>query len=71
MKDKWSPYEIKKSCVMPLYFALKQSIIERPSKIFPSDIRKNKNIVNVFEPKKYFIRTNYELNGILDYFLDM
>ena len=71
MKDKWSIFEIRNFGEMLLYFALKQSIIERPSKILPSDIRKNKNIVKVFEPKKYFIRTNYELNGILDYFLDM
>ena len=70
MKSKWTLEEVKNFGEMLLYFALKQSIVERPSPIFPEDI-KNKKKVQVFEPKKYFIETNYELNGILDCFLDM
>ena len=54
---------------MLLYFELKQCIIERPSPVFPDDIKKKKK-VNVFEPKKYFIKSNYEMNGILDYLLE-
>lgn len=70
MKEKWTPFKTKNFGEMLLYIALKQCIIERPSIIYPDDIRKKKSI-KVFEPKKYFIQTNYELNGILDYFLEM
>ena len=70
MKEKWTTYEIKNFGEMLLYFALKQSILERPSILFPEDFRKKKP-VNVFEPKEYHISTNYEINGILDYFLDL
>ena len=70
MKDKWSVFEIKNFGEMLLYFALKQCIVERPSIIFPKDIKKKKP-VDFYEPKKYCIRSNYELNGILDCFLDM
>ena len=70
MKYKWTMQEIKKFGEMLLYFAFKQCITERPSQIFPKDI-KLKNTVKVHEPKKYFIKTNYELNGILDCFLEL
>ena len=70
MKNKWTAFEIKNFGEMLLYFALKQSILERPSILYPADFRKKKT-VKVFEPKKYFIQTNYELNGILEYFLEL
>ena len=70
MKEKWTSFEIKNFGEMLLYFALKQSILERPAILLPEDFRKKKTI-NVFEPKKYFISSNYELNGILDYFLNI
>ena len=70
MKDQWTQTEILNFGEMLLYFALKQCIIERPPTIFAEDVRKQKT-VKVYEPKKYFIKSNYELNGILDYFLDM
>ena len=70
MKSQWSDHEINNFGEMLLYFALKQSIFERPTPIFASDL-KNSKPISVFEPKKYFIKTNYELNGILDYFLDL
>lgn len=69
MKSRWTLNEIQNFGEMLLYFALKQCIIERPSPVFPDDIKKKKK-VNVFEPKKYFIKSNYELNGILDYLLE-
>lgn len=53
--------EIKNFGEMLLYFALKQSILERPAILLPEDFRKKKT-VNVFEPKKYFIGSNYFLN---------
>ena len=70
MKDQWTQTEILNFGEMLLYFASKQCIIERPPTIFAEDVRKQKTI-KVYEPKKYFIKSNYELNGILDYFLDM
>ena len=70
MKTKWSPSEIKFFGEMLLYFALKQTIFERPSPIFSHDIPKKKTI-SVYEQKKYFIKTNYELNGIIDCFLEL
>ena len=70
MKSKWTINEIKNFGEMLLFFALKQCIVERPSPIFSYDI--NKRIKKpVYEVKKYFIKTNYELNGILDYFLEL
>ena len=47
MKSKWTLEEVKNFGEMLLYFALKQSIVERPSPIFPEDI-KNKKKVQVF-----------------------
>ena len=68
MKDKWSVFEIKNFGEMLLYFALKQCIVERPSIIFPKDVKKKKP-VDVYEPKKYCIRSKYELKEFWTVFL--
>ena len=70
MKDEWTTTEILNFGEMLLYFAFKQCILERPTIIYADDVRKRLP-TKVFEPKKYFIKSNYELNGILDYFLDL
>ena len=70
MKSKWSNQETMNFGEMLLYFALKQCIFERPAPIFAHDFKTTKP-KSVFEPKKHFIQTNYELNGILDYFLEI
>ena len=70
MESNWTTFEIKNFGEMLLYFALNQCILERPTPILMEDIKTYKT-KPVFEPKKYFIKTNYELNGILDSFLDM
>ena len=66
----WTDKEIYNYGEILLYLALKQCMNERPSPYFPKDFRCSKRS-DVFEPKKYFIRSNYELNGILDYFLEL
>lgn len=70
LMESWSIYEIKNFGEMLLYFALNQCILERPTPMYPSDIKKTKT-KPVYEPKKYFIKTNYEFNGILDCFLEL
>ena len=69
MKQKWSVFEIRNFGDMLLYHALQQCIKERPSPCFPENGPKKK--MRIYEPKKYFIRSNFELNGILDCFLDL
>ena len=69
MKSKWTTHEVKNFGEMLLYFALKQCILERPTPTFAHEIKKMKP-KSVYEPKKYFIMTNYEFNGIMDYFLE-
>ena len=70
MESKWTNFEIKNFGEMLLYFALNQCILERPTPIYIEDIKINRT-KPIFEPKKYFIQSNYEFNGILDSFLDM
>ena len=68
MENKWTIQEVKNFGEMLLYFALKQCILERPSAYFPKNFVKKRS---VYEAKKYYIQSNYELNGILDCFLDL
>ena len=70
MKNKWTIPEIKNFGEMLLYLSLRQCIWERPNPTFPKDIKKKAKIEQDSEPKKYFFKTNYEFNGIMDYFLD-
>ena len=70
MKDKWTETEIRNFGETQLYFALKQCIVERPTPIFPENIKKKKK-ENFHEAKKYNIKTNYEFNGIMDCFLNL
>ena len=70
MEKKWTIFETRNFGEMLLYFALEKCILEKPIPIFPEDITKKKT-KPIFEPKKYFIKTNYEFNGILDCFLEM
>ena len=70
MHNEWTRNEIRNYGEMLLYFALKQCIVERPSPYFPENFQ-GKMVKKVYEPKKYKIRTNYELNGILECFLSL
>ena len=70
MKTKWTQHEIRNYGEMLLYFAFKQCLYEHPDPIFSSDIKIKKS-ENIFEPKKYNIKTNYKFNGIMDWFLDL
>ena len=71
MKNSWSPTEIRNFGEMILYFSLRQCIIERPRPVYPKDVCTKPVCGSVSEPKKYFIGSNYELNGILEYLLNL
>ena len=72
MKTKWTKSQIQNFGDMLLYFALKQCIVESPSQFYPKNIpMKKERKTSVYEGKKYSIQFNYELNGILDCFLQM
>ena len=69
MKNNWNMHEIVNFGDMLLFFALKQCITERPSEHFPNLEGKRKP--KIYEKQKYHIQSNYELNGILECFLEI
>ena len=67
----WSFFEIRNFGEMLLYFSLQKCIIDRPSPLFRDDFMRKKKRSDIYEPKKYHVKSNFELNGILDSFLNM
>ena len=69
MEWRWSPNEIKNFGEMLLYFTLRQCIIERPAPIFPDDVKMRKKLD--FKTQQLEVKCKYELQGILDYIVDL
>ena len=64
MKTTWTKQEIILYGDMLLFFALKKCIKDKPIPVLPCDMLSSVN-------SKLDIRTNYELQGVLEYFLEM
>ena len=64
MKNTWTKKEILLYGDMLLFFALKKCINDKPISILPSDMISS-------EISKLNIRTKYELQGVLEYFLEI
>ena len=64
----WTPEQIFNFGEILLYFAFEQCLKERPSEYFLEDFTIKKQ-EKVYEPKKYNLASNFELNGVLDLFL--
>ena len=56
---------------MLIYFTLRQCIIERPKPIFPADVKLRKKTGEGFDTQEHRIKSKSELQGILDYILDL
>ena len=67
MKTTWTQKDAKLYGDMLIFFALEKCIKEKPISILPSDM--TLEVSNTH--KNYSIKTNYELKGILEYFLEM
>ena len=70
MEENWTEQDILNFGNFLLYFSLRQCFIEQPIPVYPKDLKK-KILKPVYEDKKYFIKTNYEFNGIMECFLEL
>ena len=66
MKTTWTPKETKLYGDMLLFFALKKCITDPPTSFLPNDV-----FTKATNHSKKYPMTNYELKGILDYFIEM